>query len=222
MDDGRWEFAVAGAPALLAAKTASLVQAEHPDGPGAVAAFRFHHAAGTRVQLIRPLRVVRYAVVYLDLDGLRDPAHPGGLVPCLVRWETGYPTDHQAPRWAGLMADRRDSWEVVGENVTGFQVDFIPDHRVDGIRGADYAGTVRNLNAAIQARTRRTEAATRPEAPLWFRNCGGLVQLTVETRTAMARGETAGPGDPRPVRRHRYVRSTVVLRPRNFGLGEAE
>jgi hypothetical protein len=217
VDDGRWEFAAVRAPAALRARAAAPVQVVHPEGPGAVAAFRCHHAAGTGVQFIRPLRVVRYAVVYLDLDGLRDPRHPGELVPCLVRWETGYPADRLAPPWAGLMAGRRGSWEVVAENVTGFQVDFSLDHRFPGIRGADYAGTVRKLNAAIQARTQRAEEATRPQEPFWFRKYGGLVQLTVETRTAMARGETLRHGGP-PARRYRYARSTVVLSPRNFGL----
>ena len=85
-------------------------------------------ADGPGLLAVRPLRVVRYAVVPRVLDeperGLR--AEP---VPCLVRFETAWRADQAAPRWAGLLAKPPTldgSWRVVAEHVTGFRVDLGP------------------------------------------------------------------------------------------------
>jgi len=166
----------------------------------------------TRVRFLRPLQVVRYAVVYLE----RGPARE--LVPCLVRWEAPLPADGRVPPWAGLLADRSilpgDS-KLVAEQVTGFRVDCSLDGRFPGIRGRDYADTQRRLEAALRP---GPAGAAGPPDPWWWRNRGALLQVSLETRTAVAR-EPAGEG--RPGRRFDYRIQTVLVRPRNFGMGRA-
>ena len=170
------------------------------------------HAAGRRVGFVRPLQVLRLAVVYLRLRGTTLPE----ACPCLVRFETPYPADQAVPRWAELLARPQTlpgSAVVLAENVTGFRVDFSLDGQWPGIRGEDYPSTLGNLNRAIQARYGRSEAATNPLDPLWFRHYPGVVRLTLETRSpvARARGATSR-------RCFHYETQSFVLTPRNFGL----
>jgi hypothetical protein len=104
----RFEFARVERRAALAAGRTGLVPA----------ALTFPHLTGAPVQVVRPLRLVRYAVVPLALE-------PGGLVPCLVRFETACPKDRATPRWARLLKSPHStlgSHELVAENISGFRV----------------------------------------------------------------------------------------------------
>jgi len=103
--------------------------------------------------------------------------------------------------------------EVVAENVTGFRVDFTLDNRFPGIRGVDFAETSSRLQAGIAAQGRRVGEAALAGDPFWFRKCGGLVQVSMETRSPVPRDD--GPG---AARHFRYRSQTLLLRPRNFGL----
>jgi len=118
--DGPLEWAPVRRPVALAAGAAAPV----PAGP-----FRFPHAAGARVHLVRPRRAVRYAVVPLALD----PASPGELSPCLVRFEAPLPADGSPPRWDPLLERRpgpRGGSEVVAGPVTRFRVEWAPELRL--------------------------------------------------------------------------------------------
>jgi hypothetical protein len=206
--DGRFEFAEVDQPVTFLARQTLPVRVRRPGGLAGAAAFRWHHRAGTRIQCVRPLRVVRYALVYLALD--RDLSPPGWLTPCLVRFETAYPGNRAVPRWSRLTDSR--SREVVAENVTGFRVDFTLDNRFPGIRGRDLAETSSRLQAGLAARGRRAGEGALAGDPFWFRKWGGLVQVAIETRSAVPRDAgTAG-------RRFHYRSQTLLLRPRNFGL----
>ena len=77
------------------------------------------HAAGSRVGLARPLRVVYLTVAYLPLSGAERP------VPCLVRLEAGWEGKQAATGWRQILAgwtERSESAVVLAEQVTGFQV----------------------------------------------------------------------------------------------------
>jgi hypothetical protein len=204
----RFESARVERPAELAAGRAGPVAVvrDHDDGG---AAFESAHPAGALVQVVRPLRVVRYAVVSMALE-------PGGRTPCLVRFETAYPRDRAMPRWAGMLKRGQASgrgYELVAENVTGFRVDFSPDRRFPGIRGADYAATVRNLEARIRALGGPEGAATQRTDPFWFRNHGGILEVRIETRSPV-------PVEAQLLARRSVTRSqTLRITPRNFGLG---
>ena len=208
--DGRFEFAEVDQPVTFLARQTLPVRVRRPGGVAGAAAFRWHHRAGARIQCVRPLRIVRYALVYLALD--RDLSPPGWLTPCLVRLETAYPGNRAVPRWSRLAGSRLR--EVVAENVTGFRVDFTLDNRFPGIRGADFAETSSRLQAGLGARGRRAGDAALAGDPFWFRKCGGLVQVSMETRSPVPRDD--GPGTAG--RHFRYRSQTLLLRPRNFGL----
>ena len=201
----RCECARVEGPAELSpgrAGSVPVVRADRAGGP----VFRHPHGAGAPVLAVRPLRLVRYAVVRMDLGpGRRRRGRDAGE-PCLVRFETAYPPDRAAPRWERLLAaahGREGGHEVVAEHVAGFRVDYAPDGRFPGIRGSSRADTAGNLEARLQALHGRAEAATRD--PLWFHAAGGLVSVRLELR---------GPGS----RRCPGAGETQVVAPRNFGL----
>ena len=179
--------------------------------PGDGAAFAFGHAAGARIGFVRPLRVVRYALVYLP-QGIGAGA--AELAPCLVRFETPLPLDGALPDWGRLLAvpaTLPGSVRVVAEQVTGLQVDLSLGTGFPGIRGKDPAATAANLGAALGA----LGGAVDPADPLWFRKCAALVKVSLETRSPVARETAAGAGQTRG---HQLKRQTLLLTPRNFGL----
>lgn len=178
-----------------------------PLGPGP--GFRAAHREGCRVRFLRPLRVVRFAVLGLPLDGPEREAR----VPCLVRFETGYRADRVVPPWAAL----RSRAVILAEQVTGFRVDLSLDGRWPGVRGRDYADTVAQLEQAILERHGVPGAATDPERPFWCRRFPALLRIELEARAPLARVLEPGP-DGLPVRRHRRDRLVLVVAPRNFGL----
>lgn len=189
-------------------------------GPGPV--FGFDHGTGRRVGFVRPLRWVRYALVYLPLEGQRcAPGVP--LHPCLVRFETGYREDQQVPPWADLLArpPRGEGTAViVAENVTGFRVDLSLDGRWPGIRGGDGASTQANLKAALATRAAAGaggDPGPAPESPPGFQSCPALLSLTLETRSGLARATARGGR-----RRFRHDTQRWILAARNFGFARQE
>lgn len=151
-------------PAELRPGRGGAVRVVRADGAGGPV-FRHAHGPGAPVLAVRPLRVVRYAVVPLDLEPGRRKRGPAA--PCLVRFETAYPRDRAAPQ-AGH--------EVVAEHVAGFRVDYAPDGRFPGIRGSSLH--------------RRVEGAGDPP---WFRGAGGLVSVRLDLRGPPSRrGPEAG------------------------------
>jgi prepilin-type N-terminal cleavage/methylation domain-containing protein len=113
--------AVARATRLPAGQATTVPLAVGGGAPG----FTARHPAGTPVQVVRPLRVVRYAVVGLPPDP--DPGS-AGAVPCLVRFEADCPGDGTAPRWDRMLSGRPGrGWEVLARHVAAFRVDFAPD-----------------------------------------------------------------------------------------------
>jgi hypothetical protein len=194
------EFVRVAQPEPLVPGRTGLVRVVRCDG-AAGPAFHHPHGAGALVQVVRALRVVRYAVVRLPREPGRKARDASG-VPCLVRFEAAYAGNRAAPRWDRMLEahhGREGSHEVVAENVACFRVDFSPDGRFPGIRGADDAAIVGNLNARAQAAD-----------PLWFRKAGGLIQVRLELRAPRP-----GSADPRGEPRRGQ---TLLIAPRNFGL----
>ena len=195
----RFEFARVDLPAELPPGRDGPLRVVRADRAGG-AAFAFPHPAGALVQVVRPLRQVRYAVVPLARAVGRKALHGSGQEPCLVRYETAYGAARGAP-------------ELVAENVACFQVDYSPDRTFPGVRGGDPAATARNLDARLRALG--IDPAIRSSDPFWCRTVGGLVRVRLEIRSPAARGDPAG-GAASP--RHRVRGQTLVVAPRNFGL----
>ena len=188
VEGGRFECVRVGLAAELPAGRAGPLRVARADGAGG-AAFAFPHPAGAPVQVVRPLRQVRYAVVPLAQAVERKACHGAGQAPCLVRYETAY-------------GAARGKGELVAENVACFQVDYSPDRSFPGIRGPGPEATARNLDARLRALG--IDPAIRASDPFWWRKVGGLLQVRLDIRS---------PGGGRPVRGQ-----TLVVAPRNFGL----
>ena len=122
-------------------------------------AFSCAHPAGARVTFLRPLRVVRYALVRLE-----------GAQPSLVRFETPLAADGAEPPWPRLLGT--GAAQVVADRVTGLRVDFAPDPTGPGVRGRDGPATAANLVAAL---------GVKAQDPLWFRQCPGILTVALVT-----------------------------------------
>lgn len=187
----RFECAVVLEPVALAGgapETIPVGPALEREGP----AFRWGHPAGARVGLVRPLRMVRLAVVYLELPGA------GTRVPCLVRFESAYRAPDPLQAWTGP----GDGWgppEVLAERVTALGLDLSLDGHWPGIRGADPAATAARLEQALLGR------GLDPAAPLAFRGAPAILRVQLEARS---------PGPP-----VRHARMRWAYRLRNFGAG---
>lgn len=211
--EARFEWAVVQEAVVLRPRGAVAVPVRPVRDASRPSAWGAAHAAGSRVAFIRPLRVVRYAVVYLSLDG------PRALTPCLVRFETAYPPGGAQPRWAGLLTQPRTlagTVEVVAEHVTGLRLDLALGGGFPGIRGPDEATTAANLAEALRGQGTEGSGLS-PDDPLWFRKAAGTLQITLATRSPHPRPEYAVPGGARPCGfLHRT--QTWLLTPMNFGL----
>jgi type II secretory pathway pseudopilin PulG len=223
VQDTHFEFAkVVNAISLAAGVDTAVTVTPYNNAASGSASFNFLHVVGSQVSFVRPLRVVRYAVVYLALEDAGNPDNPGGLVPCLVRFETSYPATQATPNWAGLLvrpATLAGTATIIAQNVTGFTVDLSFNGAFPGVRGATWATTVTNINTAVNTIYAKAGAATNANDPLWFRNYPATISLQIETRNALPRTEYVDPTRSTTLQRQFLYRTqTLMLTPRNFGL----
>jgi hypothetical protein len=144
LEDGCFEWAEVAAPVTLPRRRPVAVALAPPG-------LRAAHAPGGRVALVRPGRMVRFAVADLALEGA------SARVPCLLRFEAPLPPGGGVPDWAGLLAKPRTApgeVAVLAEQITGFQVEASPpgldgpNHRIPSL-----------LRVTLEARS----ALARPE-----------------------------------------------------------
>ncbi len=115
--EGEWfECVRLGHPAELGGRRVQPLRVVRADGRSG-APFAFAHPAGAPVQVVRPLRRVRYAVVPSARTVGRHTRDPGEPAPCLVRFESSMGDEPKGPG------------EVVAENVDRFRVDGLPGSR---------------------------------------------------------------------------------------------
>jgi prepilin-type N-terminal cleavage/methylation domain-containing protein len=215
-DPNNFEFARITASMTVNAGSGTAIPVSNINPDAGSGAFTFKHLAGTAVSFVRPLRIVRYALIYLAIGDTTDP-DTGGLVPCLCRFETAY-TGTTVPDWAGMLTSPptvTGTVNIVAENVTSFQVDFTLDTQFPGVRNTTYANTLANIDAAILRVYGRGGETTNISDPLWFRKYPGLFRITIETRSPMARAEGTGSA---VVRQYKYRTQVLMLYPRNFGV----
>ena len=151
----RFECAVVRAPVVLAGHVPEAIPIQ-PALAVAGPAFAWDHGAGVRVGLVRPLRMVRLAVVYLSLAGARPP------VPCLVRFESSYRAPDPVFPWAGL-EEGLEPPTLLAERVTALRIDL------DGIQ--DLPAVIR-----VELETRSPGPPIRRACLSWafrLRNAGG-------------------------------------------------
>jgi prepilin-type N-terminal cleavage/methylation domain-containing protein len=116
--------AVAADADLLPGRTAAVALEPAPAASGWAQA----RPAGTPLDVLRPARLVRFAVVPLGPRNRPDPAGE----PCLVRFEIPCPADGREPPWhrgwgrTGDAPGARIRREVLVRGVIGFQAAFTP------------------------------------------------------------------------------------------------
>lgn len=189
-------------------------------GSGGGGLLRLQHPVGSEMMFIRPGQVIRYAILPLTLD----PSNAAATVPCLVRDQAPYPTNGLRIVWpaAGAVLPAGYSRTVVAENVTGLRFDISVDQGKTWTRGANWAATVTNLDAALAAlaaanpQAGYATAADNPSAPAWYRKAPVLFRADVTTRTVLKRTDYSATANTAA---YRTRTQTLLLQPRNFGLG---
>ncbi len=234
VQDSNWEvFQVGAAPdpggatgfsVNIVASQESLVDAYGNDtNPLVHAQVQKPHLAGAQISVFRPLQVVRFTVVPRNLN----PADPEAVVPCLVRQSqplAGNAGVIFAPGTAAVVAPAQE--QILLENVVGFTVDWSLDAGRNWLRAGgagDSWTTIRTaLNQALAASasplTRLALGGTSLADPFWMNYAPVLIQLNISTRSEIQRTEFARAGSATPVA-YRTRRETIMLSPRNFGLG---
>ena len=183
--------------------------------------FKNAHLAGMPFTVIRPNQVVRFTVVPRNLD----PGDPGASVPCLVRQSR---TLVPGEIWAPGLSTPAANEQVLLENVTGFAVDWSIDGGRNWLRatgGDSWAGIRAVLDSAMTAPgtspyIRQSGGVNNPSLPMWTLYTPILVRIDLATRSVMQRTEfnmAYNPASPQAAYRTR--RETLMLSPRNFGIG---
>lgn len=177
--------------------------------------FELAHRPGAPFTVFRPMQVVRYTVEPRALD----PANSANVVPCLVR---------QTRSLSGGAAGAWGNEQILLENVSGFRVDLSLAAGRDGTwLRATGGDTWDGIWTAIQgAMGESTSPLTRqwvvnPSDPFWMNYTTALFRVDLETRTATQRTEynrNLNVANPQAVYATR--RETLMLSPRNFGLGK--
>lgn len=200
-------------------------------GTGATSGLKaLSHYAGAAVAFVRPLQVIRYAVLPLALD----PASTTSMVPCLVRDQTAYPATGARITWPAANATATGfTRTIIAENVAGqpftgstptlptqygFRVDLSLDQGATWHRSGttEWTAVAANLNAWLAANGTAPFTSVNSAAnPIWFRNVPALFRLDVTTRTALKRTDPNAPAS----RVYTYRSQTLLCQPRNFSLG---
>lgn len=189
------------------------------------------HQAGTDVLFVRPLQVVRYTVLPLNLD----PADPDAQVPCLVRDQAPYPPTGSRLAWPAANAALPAGFTrtVIAENVAGqppagarpaspreyaFRVDLSPDHGATWTRtgAATWPAIATAFNTWLATHGRPgLQSVTDATNPVWYRTIPALFRVDLSTRTVLRRQDANDPTR----RTYTYRAQTLLCLPRNFTHG---
>lgn len=234
IQDSNWEvFTVTGATTdSVTIKTAtSSTPLQDPYGnqvqPFRHASVQGIHKSTAEFAFYRPMSVVRYTVVPRKLD----PTDPEGVVPCLVRQRRPLsvaPNAIWAPDKDTPQTTAPADEQILLEGVTGFRVDWSFDGGKTWVRaggsGDDWA-SIRSavdkvLTTSASPVIRQSLGVTNLQDPYWPRYVPVLIRLDISTRTRIRRTEYNPTLDPKnPVATFRTRTETLLLSPRNLGLG---
>jgi hypothetical protein len=199
--------------------------------------FNNAHKKKAPCAFLAPLQVVRYAVVPRALD----PSDAKNMVPCLVR-QTGPLVKDAifAPAKDTTAPSQNSAWteQILAEGVSGFRVDISVDggktflrYKADGaLNGSmdSWDNVYTALDTAIKKALpsssilygHSSKGLSDPLDPMWTNYLPVTFRLDVETRTRLARAEY-GANQATPTRTFRTRTVTMMISPRNFGLGSA-
>lgn len=191
------------------------------------ATVQYLHKATAEFAFYRPMTVVRYTVVPRKLD----PSDPEGTVPCLVRQRRPLsvsPNSIWAPDKDTPQTTAPADEQILLEGVTGFRVDWSFDGGKKWVRaggsGDDWAsvrGAVNDvLTKSASPVVQLSRGVSNIDDPFWPRYIPILIRIDVSTRTRIKRTEYNPSLDPKnPQATFRTRTETLLLSPRNFGLG---
>lgn len=175
---------------------------------------------GIPFTVIRPAQVVRYAVVPRGLD----PSNPLTQVPCLVRQMTGI---NPGTIWNPPSDTPQPGEQILLENVVGFSVNLSVDRGTTWVRDTNLAPS-RWVNIFANIQTGLLGSASPfitknfgPQIPMWTLYAPGLlIRIDLTTRSEVQRTEySATSTADTPVAAYRLRKETLMLSPRNFGVG---
>ena len=182
------------------------------------------HQPGVDVSFVRPYQVVRYTLLPLNLD----PSNSNATVPCLVRDETNYPASGALIAWPAATATAAQltaanvTRTIVAQNVTSLRFDMSLDQGATWTRGNSWSTTQSNINAKLGSLASTypgipyATTTTDPTSPLWYSKAPLLFRADVTTRTVLKRADFAATVNTSAFRTRTQ---TVLIQPRNFGLG---
>lgn len=192
-----------------------------PLNPMVHASFEKAHLVGAPITVIRPLQIVRYAVVPRPLD----PSDPANLVPCLVRQSQAL-VGNAGSIWAPALNTPAANEQVLLENVVGFAMDWSLDGGKTWLRaggaGNTWASISTALDTALKASTsplvQQAGGAFNPSNPMWMNFAPLLIRIDLTTRSEIQRSEFNAAAAT-PTLAYRTRTETMFLSPRNFALG---
>ena len=192
-----------------------------PLNPMVHASFEKIHLVGAPITVIRPLQIVRYAVV----PRLLDPSNSANLTPCLVR-QTQALAGNAGSIWAPALTTKADNEQVLLENVVGFTMDWSLDGGKTWLRAGGAGNTWASISAALDTKLKASTSplvqqaggAFNPSNPMWMNFAPLLIRIDLTTRSEIQRSEFSA-ASATPTLAYRTRTETMFLSPRNFALG---
>lgn len=205
---GQWEYQVITAGANPVPFQTSDAALETYTAAPKVGGIALAHRSGVPVFFVRPAQLTRYSVKAVSLD----PANAAVKLPALVRQQTAYPT-------AGTVDWSTVPSQIIAENVQGFRVDISFDGGTTWARTtgnpATWAAIQGNANAQLASSGLPTLTSITAN-PDWFRTINALMRIDITTRAPVRREEYSA---VRGARDYRTRTQTLMITPRNFGVG---
>lgn len=208
---GNWEHPVITGPTNPVVFETDVTKLANYSGTPVNPGISLPHKAGVPVYFIRPAQLVRYSVQAVALD----PSNTSVKLPCLVRQQTSYPTTGTVT-WSGVPT------QIIAENVEGFRVDLSFDGGTTWARTTGSPTTWANVrtNADTQLASVGLPALKTIQdaaSPDWFRGINCLIRVDITARAPIRREEYS---TTQGARAYRLRTQTLMISPRNFGLGK--
>jgi hypothetical protein len=181
--------------------------------------FKTGHVANVPFMVVRPAQVVRFTVVPRALD----PQNSANLVPCLVRQAR---TLVPGEIWAPPLNTAPAGEQILMEDVVGFAVDWSLDAGQTWLRAGGAGDTWAAISTVVDTQIRNHSSAFVRGGggvftnAMWTQTTPVLIRLDLSIRSVVQRKEFNAALNPAsPAATYRIRRETLLIQPRNCGIG---